>query len=361
MECCWHLQNGKSWLLLFLAQRTRGILSYSVLVTIVSSPPSCLTAWAIFLSAFSFSLHFWYYLLAENLTHPLSQGCCVSFLSRDNSHPPHNTSSGLNTEERCTDNTANASSSPHGIHATTSAIVSSNPTTLATCSASHVARPTTRRPMPVTNNFPLSEHFNAPIRPHIWYSKRRAWTRAQLDRERREFFETRVTGRQEVWAALAAAITLMRECDLATAQSIVDAAGITVPTGDLCQGCYDEQGALYRLPQCIVNDPENMIRTDATGDYSGEDDDDDLSVVDDDDDASGDELISNDLEQRRDEKGKTSERDLISVKARLSDRGGLDLVVSVGKNRSVGFIARKIQEEAEVCSTFSSPVSGSGN
>lgn len=147
----------------------------------------------------------------------------------------------------------------------------------------------------------------------------------------------------------------MRECDLATAQSIVDAAGITVPTGDLCQGCYDEQGALYRLPQCIVNDPENMVRTDATGDYSGEDDDDDLSdgkSVVDNDDASVDELISDDLEQRRDEKGKTSERDLISVRARLSDRGGLDLVVSVGKNRSVSFIARKIQEEVEVCSTF---------
>lgn len=153
----------------------------------------------------------------------------------------------------------------------------------------------------------------------------------------------------------------MRDSDLETAQSIIDAAGITVPTGDLCQGCYDEQGALYRLPQCIVSDPENMVQTDAatTQNYFDEDDDDDDDDYDDeglsdgkligDDDASGDELITEDLEQRRDEKGKASERDLISVRARLSVRGGLDHVMSVGKNRSVGFIARKIQQEVDVC------------
>lgn len=157
-----------------------------------------------------------------------------------------------------------------------------------------------------------------------------------------------MTGRSEIWAALAAALTFMRENnDLATAQSIIDAAGITVPTGDVCQGCYDEQGALYRLPQCIVSDPENMVQADRADDYSDVGDDDMSKLADDD--ASGDELISDDLEKRRDEKGKTSERDLISVRARLSDRGGLDLVVSVGKNRSVGFIARKIRQEADVC------------
>lgn len=59
-------------------------------------------------------------------------------------------------------------------------------------------------------------------------------------------------------------------------------------------------------------------------------------------------MISEDIERRRDEKGKTSERDLIRVQARLSDRGGPDLVLSIGKGQSVGFLARKIQQEAEV-------------
>ncbi|KAJ5975963.1 hypothetical protein N7481_009670 [Penicillium waksmanii] len=204
-------------------------------------------------------------------------------------------------------------------------------------------------------NVALNEHYNEPVRPHVWYSKRRAWTRADLDRERREFFETRVTGRQEVWAALSTAITLMRAGDLSTAQSIVDAAGVTVPTGDFCEGCYDEQGALYRLPQCIVSDPENMVQNaTSTGDRSRDDigQDDDTEALSDGklatDDASGDELISEDLERRRDEKGKTSERDLISVQVRLSDRGGPDLVLLIGKSQSVGFLARKIHQEGEL-------------
>lgn len=195
----------------------------------------------------------------------------------------------------------------------------------------------------------LSEHFNAPIRPHVWYSKRRTWSRAQLDQERKEFFETRVTGRPEVWAALAAAISFMHVNDLATAQSIIDAAGVTVPTGDLCQGCYDEQGALYRLPRCIVSDPENMVQEDSAsrcddGYDDFDTDDSKLSL----DEASGDELIAGDSGDRRDEKGKISERDLIRVTARLSDSGS-DVVVSVGKDQTVGLIARRVQQEAGVC------------
>lgn len=207
-------------------------------------------------------------------------------------------------------------------------------------------------------NVALNEHYNEPVRLHVWYSKRRTWTRAELDRERREFFETRVTGRPEVWAALATAIHLLRAGDLATAQSIADAAGVTVPTGDFCEGCYDEQGALYRLPQCIVSDPENMAQTASpTADQSQDDvgQDDDMEALSDGklatDDASGDELISEDLERRRDEKGKTSERDLIRVQVRLSDRGGPDLVLLVGKSQSVGFLARKVHQEGELSNT----------
>ncbi|KAJ5985490.1 hypothetical protein N7522_012686 [Penicillium canescens] len=233
-----------------------------------------------------------------------------------------------------------------------------------TTPATPTARRTNRR-IRHAPNLPLDEHYNEPVRNHVWHSKRRTWTRAQLDRERTEFFETRVTGRPEVWAAVASAISLMRTGDLATAQSIVDAAGVTVPTGDLCEGCYDQQGVLYRLPQCIVSDPENMVvtaDTDATvsepGDGHDEDEDEDEDdELDDDglrdgklatDDASGDELIARDIERRRDEKGKTSERDLIRVLARLSDREGPDLVLSVGKGQTVGFLARRVHQEAEL-------------
>lgn len=193
------------------------------------------------------------------------------------------------------------------------------------------------------------------MRLHVWYSKRRVWTRAELDRERDEFFETRVTGRPEIWAALSTTISLLRGGDLATAQGIVDAAGVTIPTGDLCEGCYDEQGVLYRLPQCIVSDPENIVGAaspDSQHTARHEEHDEDIEGLSDGklatDDASGDELIAQDIELRRDEKGKTSERDLIRVQVRLSDREGPDLMLLVGKGQSVGFLARKVHQESEV-------------
>ncbi|KAJ5883708.1 uncharacterized protein N7473_010594 [Penicillium subrubescens] len=259
-------------------------------------------------------------------------GCCSSVPSHDDDPHPHEDST--ITDDRTTQATRIASTS--------------------TSTTTQTSRRRVRR----APNLPLSEHYNEPVRLHVWYSKRRTWNRTDLDRERREFFETRVTGRPEVWAALSTAITLMRGGDLATAQSIVDAAGVTIPTGDLCEGCYDEQGVLYRLPQCIVSDPENMAQTtlssanDITRDGGATQEEEDTEALSDGklatDDASGDELIREDIERRRDEKGKTSERDLIRVQARLSDRGGPDLVLSIGKGQSVGFLARKIQQETGI-------------
>ncbi|KAJ5358966.1 uncharacterized protein N7496_011379 [Penicillium cataractarum] len=258
-------------------------------------------------------------------------GCCSSVPSHDDDHPHEDRAI---PDDRTTQATRNASTD-----------------TSATAQ-------TTRRRVRRAPALPLSEHYNQPVRLHVWYSKRRTWNRADLDRERREFFETRVTGRPEVWAALSTAITLMRGGDLTTAQSIVDAAGVTIPTGDLCEGCYDEQGVLYRLPQCIVSDPENMVQTNMSAannparDSQVTQEEEDTEAMSDGklatDDASGDELIREDIERRRDEKGKTSERDLIRVQARLSDRGGPDLVLSMGKGQSVGFLARKIQQEAGI-------------
>ncbi|KAL4905977.1 hypothetical protein BDW74DRAFT_167604 [Aspergillus multicolor] len=235
---------------------------------------------------------------------------------------------------------------------------------------------------------PLPTHINAPIRPHTWQSKKRLWTRTLLDRERTEFFETRVTGRPEIWDALSAALQFMRGGDVETAQSIVDAAGVTVPTGDLCQGVYDEQGVLYRLPRCVVSDPVNMVVGGADdaerSDRGSESDGDGSEEVDvgfETDEHEGrkigyvhegegvesdDELIKNgarvraktgaddeetERERRRNEKGKTSSRDLMSITARLSDRDGLDITVAIKKTQNVGFLARKLQQETGIPKT----------
>ncbi|KAL4925874.1 ubiquitin domain-containing protein [Aspergillus undulatus] len=311
-------------------------------------------------------------------------GCCFS-VSRDptaEDHDRHDTPHNSTTANPRPNQPTHRSSSLLS-HSQTDSPSSSRQRQHTSSSSVHGPNHRSRTRQHASTTVPLTQHINAPIRPHVWTSKKRLWTRALLDRERTEFFETRVTGRAEVWAALSAALTFMRAGDFGTAQSIVDAAGVTVPTGDLCQGVYDEQGVLYRLPRCIVSDPENIVAGDLSeeeedrsrsgGDTDEEDHEDGDGEVDvgfetddrkggfryEDEVESGDELIgdgrgrggSDDLderERRRDEKGKTSERDLIRVKARLSDRDGADVVVAIKKTQNVGFLARKVQQEVGV-------------
>lgn len=181
----------------------------------------------------------------------------------------------------------------------------------------------------------LGEQFNAPLRVHVWTAKRR-WTRSELDKERQEFFDTRVTGHAEIWATLKVVVGLLADGDITTAQSIVDAAAITVPTGDLKNGAYDEAGNLYQIPEHVISDPQNLAPDEgiiAKGEISNE-------VTDDDE----------ELERKRDEKGKAALKtvDLVKVKARLSDRGGPDVVVAIEKDQPVRTLLQRIRDDAGV-------------
>ncbi|KAK3176358.1 hypothetical protein OEA41_007681 [Lepraria neglecta] len=196
----------------------------------------------------------------------------------------------------------------------------------------------------------LGEQFNAPLRPHIWTSKR-SWTLPKLNRERQEFFDTRVTGHAEIWATLKVVVGLLRDGDVSTAQSIVDAAGITVPTGDLNNGVYDEAGNLYQLPEHVISDPENIV-VDREDILKGEGEGESKDVTDDDEEE--------EMERKREEKGKQvlKSGDVVKVRCRLSDRGGPDVVVCVGKDQPVRVLVRRVVEEANV--SFSC-VSGGGD
>ncbi|KAL8790606.1 MAG: hypothetical protein Q9195_006286 [Heterodermia aff. obscurata] len=162
----------------------------------------------------------------------------------------------------------------------------------------------------------------------------RQWTRAELDREKDEFFDTRVTGREEIWATLKIVIDLLAEGNIATAQGILDASAITLPTGDLVNGAYDEAGNFYQIPEYIVGDPNNVIPASSN----------EIVKAREMDDASDEE----ELERRREEKGKGvfKNGELIKVKARLSDRGGPDLVISIpGKGRvKIAYLGRLFKE-----------------
>jgi len=170
----------------------------------------------------------------------------------------------------------------------------------------------------------------------------------QLQRERQDFFETRVTGRPEVWGALKEVSELIRQGDLAVAQGILDAAGITLPTGRLEDGAYDERGMLYRVRENIISDPLNVL------------DDDGATVV-------GDDSLSKNLETGEDtlppvastnaityekvDKGKEAiEKDAVKVRCRLSDRGGPDTIVLLGQTQNVSVLIRRIRNEATIAS-----------
>ncbi|KAJ3183604.1 Ubiquitin domain-containing protein 2 [Gaertneriomyces sp. JEL0708] len=102
---------------------------------------------------------------------------------------------------------------------------------------------------------------NKPLIPHksIVWSSDAPITRQELHRQREAFWDTSpaYSGRAEVWQALRAACESQ---SLELAQAIIDSANVTVPTGSLCDGCYDELGNSYVIPALCIVDPKNLIR-----------------------------------------------------------------------------------------------------
>lgn len=167
----------------------------------------------------------------------------------------------------------------------------------------------------------------------------RTWSPIQLSRERDEFFETRVTGRPEVWAALKEVTGLVQQGNLTDAQGILDAAAITLPTGRLEEGAYDERGVLYRLPENIVSDPKNLIEND-----------DMVNAV------AGKELEAGAIvvppEVESLDKGKdVVEENAIKIRCRLSDRGGPDTIVLLAPTQPVSVLLRRLRTEATIASS----------
>ena len=139
------------------------------------------------------------------------------------------------------------------------------------------------------------------------------------------------------------------DASLATAQSILQAAEVTLPTGNLANGVYDPLGNHYALPEWIVCDPVNIAEDSGARALrkTGEDEAEDLE---------GSEEEDEDEEaalRRREEKGKAvaNVRDTVRVIARLSENGQ-DVVLRVAIDESVRSVARKVVEDAEVSSFY---------
>ena len=126
----------------------------------------------------------------------------------------------------------------------------------------------------------------------------------------------------------------------------MDAAGITLPTGKLEEGAYDERGMLYKVPEDIITDPSNVIDDDGetmVGEPS-------LSKK-----LDGAESLESSEKQTEGslDKGKeTLEKDAVKVKCRLSDRGGPDTVVPLGQTQLVSVLLKRLKSEANIDSSI---------
>ena len=89
-------------------------------------------------------------------------------------------------------------------------------------------------------------------------------TRSQLHHQRTEFWETaaQYDGQIDTWNSIRVAVELSHQNDLPTAQAVLDSAGITIPTGDLGLGCYDERGHRFVVPEYVLSEPSNIMDDD---------------------------------------------------------------------------------------------------
>lgn len=215
------------------------------------------------------------------------------------------------------------------------------PVGTATASQSALIPSTAARP-----NAPLRAP--SPLRHPPWPFPNQPWTRQDLQKERRDYFDTRVSGRREVWDALEVVCDLVRQGKLVDAQSIVDAANLTCPSGRVVYerrrgrermergGAFDERGVLYEIPPWLVMDPTGI--EDAVGEAA---------------DGAAEKDFGDEEEEEEDPSGVTQDKgkgrlpdpgEMLVLRARLSNTG-VDLPVKMGAKEKVGAVVGRIRDQ----------------
>ncbi|KAI9140712.1 hypothetical protein BKA69DRAFT_1078359 [Paraphysoderma sedebokerense] len=92
------------------------------------------------------------------------------------------------------------------------------------------------------------------------WSSEKPMTEDEWKSKKETFWDTAPSyeGKLEIWQALKSAC---EADDINLAQCILDAAQISLPTGDLTQGCYDILGNRYVLPNYVIIAPTNLIKS----------------------------------------------------------------------------------------------------
>ncbi|SZF02398.1 unnamed protein product [Blumeria hordei] len=196
------------------------------------------------------------------------------------------------------------------------------------------------------SNSDHTSNLNKPLRRQVWSSTERTWTNIELERERAEFFDTRTSGRPEVWQTMKAVLEILwasedpkdaTDVGLETAQQILDAAEIILPHSNISPGIYDSFGAYYPIPKHITSSPKDVIiinsseqerkcKEDAHQSFEGTED------------------------NRTREKGKCiiKPTELIKLRVKLSDRDAPPIQLFIDKEDTVRVVAQKILIESGV-------------
>lgn len=115
-----------------------------------------------------------------------------------------------------------------------------------------------RSTLPNTLASPTTAKSRHRIKP-LTDSSSQAWTQTRLNKERADWWDTRVTGSPEVWACLRIATEALQQGDIATAQTLLDAQECTCPDGQLWGNIYDHGGNHYKIPEWLIIQPDGIV------------------------------------------------------------------------------------------------------
>jgi hypothetical protein len=153
------------------------------------------------------------------------------------------------------------------------------------------------------------------------------WTPSRLEKERNDWWDTQVTGSQEVWGAIRLAAQSLQAGKLRDAQQWLETMECTCPTGCLWKGVYDSTGVMYKVPEWLIVQPEGLVAEDAVNEAVAEP----TPEVD----------GTQDIDDGEDDEP-------VLVRARIS-HNGRDVVLKLRRNELVSSIVDKIKQQAEVC------------
>ncbi|KAI9710969.1 MAG: hypothetical protein M1820_002406 [Bogoriella megaspora] len=179
----------------------------------------------------------------------------------------------------------------------------------------------------------------------------RPWTSAVLRQQREEFFDTQTSGSQDAWAILSMACDALAEAfdnrhvteagrrievpaegtDVSNAQTILDAAGLTCPTGRMRDGVYDELGNRYVIPAWVVRPPNDVIQ----------------------------DTQAQQEEVQREDKGETGnddEKDEAEKERRKEEKGKGKMTEVVEEEETIEVVVRHADQEYKIQALTSTPV-----